>query len=829
MVRPSTDYMKRLILPLVFLSTFRLIAFPVAAETISKWPVYNGDFSTFSLTGDEVEIYLETGDPVKYALFKDRTLPAGWTPETVSGVHAFRKAEGNLPSLPLPYHIFFKFNLPSPVVIDTKEAGRGCFVQKLSPLSGDYRLRVEIRGSPEATAELVFVSSAGKSSSGAVQAGKIWRSIEISVTVPGGDAEIRLCSDASAGQNMEFRNVVMEAVSLISSPVPFDDGSQLGGIVLSADATRAEQYACYELQRHIFRMTGRVPGLKGRDPVHKGRFLRIGRAASSGQRRRLKNQPSDSYLVQQRGAKIHLAGNSGQATLYAVYDFLKQQGCRWVTPGAEGEVIPERKALRPVENRLEIPDYDIRGVQALAQDYFLRPDGERGWNATNVDEYFDWAMRNRLNGFFFAGIRAYNFGAHRGYGWPLLGNHSYNDSVAPHTKYFDDHPEWYPLVEGERKPMCHLPPYFPNQLCVSSKGLRDYTVQLILDYFERNPQDRSFPLIPMDGPSLWCECDDCKALDPPGIDWSNHASKGSVERMTDRAVNYANEVARRVAEVHPDKRILVQAYSYTLEPPEKNMLHENVLVQYANLSGGRGRGPLGVSMTEENPIWDHWHRQLSRWKEAGASLTYYNYMDYAHPDTALFWFYSTSDIVRNLSRLYGVRAWFGETEPSKQVSFLLFHVMAETLWDVDVDYVEIIRDLCDHYYGPVADEMYDYTMLMEEAIRESDAWKTEGWTPVNHQDIPMDILLDGLAQLEGIASKVMDDPTLTRRIAYAKLGHREVMYMQTQKTTTPTAETREISRAAFDAINSIRAEHALSVTKASADRLRAFHYPEVSD
>jgi len=266
-----------------------------------------------------------------------------------------------------------------------------------------------------------------------------------------------------------------------------------------------------------------------------------------------------------------------------------------------------------------------------------------------------------------------------------------------------------------------------------------------------------------------------------------------------------------------------------LEPPEKNMLHENVLVQYANLSGGRGRGPLGVSMTEENPIWDHWHRQLSRWKEAGASLTYYNYMDYAHPDTALFWFYSTSDIVRNLSRLYGVRAWFGETEPSKQVSFLLFHVMAETLWDVDVDYVEIIRDLCDHYYGPVADEMYDYTMLMEEAIRESDAWKTEGWTPVNHQDIPMDILLDGLAQLEGIASKVMDDPTLTRRIAYAKLGHREVMYMQTQKTTTPTAETREISRAAFDAINSIRAEHSLSVTKASADRLRAFHYPEVSD
>ena len=224
MFRHLVDYMNHRTRTLQFFSALCLIALPVDAETIPKWPVYNGDFSTFSLTGNEVDIYLETGDPAKYALFKDRTLPAGWTPESVGGIHAFRKAEGQLPDLPLPYHIFYKFNLPSSAIIETREQGRGCFVQKLSPLSGDYRLRVEIRGSPEAKAEVVFISSAGSSTSGAVQPGNTWEPIEFVIAVPGGDAEIRLCSDAPAGQRVEFRNVVMDVMSLSSSPVPFDHG-----------------------------------------------------------------------------------------------------------------------------------------------------------------------------------------------------------------------------------------------------------------------------------------------------------------------------------------------------------------------------------------------------------------------------------------------------------------------------------------------------------------------------------------------------------------------------------------------------------------------------
>ena len=177
---------------------------------------------------------------------------------------------------------------------------------------------------------------------------------------------------------------------------------------------------------------------------------------------------------------------------------------------------------------MEIPDYDCRGYHAMTQDYFLKPNGDEAWVAIDLDEYLDWSVRNRMNGIRFAGIRSYDFGPHRGRGWIQISNHSFNDMVASHEKHFDEHPEWYPLLNGERVPVSHHKPFFPNQLCLSSQSLRDYTVNLATEFFDTNPEMRMFPLIPMDGRSLWCECDECKALDPPGVDWTKHYDEGFV-------------------------------------------------------------------------------------------------------------------------------------------------------------------------------------------------------------------------------------------------------------------------------------------------------------
>ena len=75
-------------------------------------------------------------------------------------------------------------------------------------------------------------------------------------------------------------------------------------------------------------------------------------------------------------------GKTDAATLYAAYDFLKQQGCRWIVPGSQGETVPKRESLSRAESRMEIPDYDCRGYHAMTQDYFLKPNGDEAWVAT---------------------------------------------------------------------------------------------------------------------------------------------------------------------------------------------------------------------------------------------------------------------------------------------------------------------------------------------------------------------------------------------------------------------------------------------------------------
>ena len=54
-----------------------------------------------------------------------------------------------------------------------------------------------------------------------------------------------------------------------------------------------------------------------------------------------------------------IAGNNPRAVLLAVYEYLRQHGCRWLMPGVDGEYIPIRDIL-PVEYR-HVPSCRFRG------------------------------------------------------------------------------------------------------------------------------------------------------------------------------------------------------------------------------------------------------------------------------------------------------------------------------------------------------------------------------------------------------------------------------------------------------------------------------------
>jgi hypothetical protein len=511
-----------------------------------------------------------------------------------------------------------------------------------------------------------------------------------------------------------------------------------------------------------------------------------------------------------------LVGNSDTGTLYAVYDVLKQQGCRWIIPGETGEVVPQKESLGKINDKVEVPDYTTRGFFIWAQDFFPGA----GWIYVNMDDYFDWALKNRMNAIWDGG-QSYDFGAYRGHGWIQQTGHSFNASIAPYQEYFKTHPDWYPLVRGERMPVADVGPKLPNQLCVSNPGLREYTANLILDFFKNNPTSKAFPMNPMDGPNYWCECEECKKLDPPGIDWSKNGRENLP--VADRLINYANYVADRIAKVYPDKLIEVYAYNPRV-PPVKEKVHPNILIKFA-FSSGR---PINVSiMDTQNPMARVERQYLDGWKAAGVKhFAYYNYADWEHPDATLFWFFSITDVLKNLKAHYNFGGLLGETETQIQADPMWYGVMARMLWNVETDYRDAIRDICEAFYGPAATDMYEFNLLMDKTVRSGKANTTE---QNRHLELSYDALVQGQALLDIAAAKVKADPVLTRRIALARFGFANLIYVRALYEERKTTEWAHLARDGFDTANAMRNQYTIMVKSPSVLLLKDFYYPVIMD
>ncbi|MBQ0006598.1 MAG: hypothetical protein KBS57_04245 [Alistipes sp.] len=108
---------------------------------------------------------------------------------------------------------------------------------------------------------------------------------------------------------------------------------------------------------------------------------------------------SDSYSitsVSDGGRKyLFLAGGSGRATLYAVYDFFEREaGCQWFW---DGDIIPQMDSI-PMEgiDVLEVPRFQYRGIRYFAHRSLTRFQAEH-WGFEQWDKEIDWVLKKRLN------------------------------------------------------------------------------------------------------------------------------------------------------------------------------------------------------------------------------------------------------------------------------------------------------------------------------------------------------------------------------------------------------------------------------------------------
>lgn len=419
------------------------------------------------------------------------------------------------------------------------------------------------------------------------------------------------------------------------------DGQAVARIVIAKNATRAAQFAAYELQWHLNQITGADFAITtDDDPAGGGLRLLVGESQPT---RALGVRNADfkpqEYLIRFLPDAIILAGRDKddrgavkydaaadpsametwpdfwdeQGSMYAVYDFLERFGnVRWFDHTEAGTDLPRAKTLAVKGKAVRrMPAFRYRHIPWDSGIYdasvSLWPHGSEGFKRWEEAAYAAAHQSQAYAAVKRAAVQRFRYRMREG-GEKCLCNHSL-------YHYYDLF--WQPRDGAAESFVKKRPELFaqgyesgdkPPQMCYTSEALIELVAQEARDYFDKGgypepfgklcnaPRGRMwgenfFAVEPMDN-SLFCKCPKCRELIGRRHRQTDNAfySQGT---HSDYFFHFVNEVAKRVKKTHPNKRIVTLAYMTHAYPPESVRLDPNVAVQFCfagNRFPGAARG-----------------------------------------------------------------------------------------------------------------------------------------------------------------------------------------------------------------------------------------------
>ena len=192
-----------------------------------------------------------------------------------------------------------------------------------------------------------------------------------------------------------------------------------------------------------------------------------------------------------------VCGGSRAGLLHGVYTLLGRIGWVWPYPGREAHT----------------PDY--AQIDSLSRGTVHRPSFRyRGFHPEPIShcttEFLLWMARNRMN--FYVLQPGFNDALqilcfHLFGGTHILDEILEADEEGKSSRLFDEHPEWFALVAGERTP------YVRHQMCLSNPELCRFVARKSVDYFAETCSGADiFAFWLSDSWDTWCECEECRRM-----------------------------------------------------------------------------------------------------------------------------------------------------------------------------------------------------------------------------------------------------------------------------------------------------------------------------
>ena len=660
----------------------------------------------------------DCGNIVANGSFEGRwsTAPAGWKTNVISGKHTFSDSRE-------PH------SGSRCVAINSEQAGCGRWYNTSTYLleGVKYRFSAWVRTVGNGVNGQIFFHPASAGVSFVFANTPQWRLYTHEFTAAGTErAGIYL-------QSLGIGTVIYDDISIEPLEYPKLDGNdtiscQTGlpivGIVISGVIEEHEFYLASDVRRVLQQMTGKtIPVVKlGSENPTNGRWLYIGCAPRVDRfKGDLKTVGSEGIVIDITSNTVVCIGNTPRGDYYAVQELFYQLGCRWYTPFDGGECIPRNTKLPlPVRRIVHRPSFELRGGKTVHL-YNIPPDMQM--EHVDVDRWADWTARNHMNCLKGAYLDPWEYGAIRGGEWSEYTGHTLY-ALLPPSKYFAEHPEYYPLVQGKRT-STHSSGR-PAQVCVSNPDVPRIIADRVIAFFDDNPGFQRVSVCAEDEPSYWCECTNCRALDTdPNIDWSKNGvdldwSKSGAENykasMTDRWLYLVNQVADIVAKRYPDKWVVTYAYASTVRPPVKYFPHKNVMIEqtWYDRCFKHKLGDITCSVNVEKM------KEFKEWANL-ANMCTYTYLDFMYTEAPGPYYHSEVDFLRTM-RKNGVRYVADEWSTTHMASPLLLNLRTRLLWDVNTDVDKYIDQFCRIVYGPAAEPVKRYFQVLEQSVTKA---KTE--------------------------------------------------------------------------------------------------------
>ncbi len=493
-------------------------------------------------------------------------------------------------------------------------------------------------------------------------------------------------------------------------------------IVTQLGATEPERLAARELRDHLSAVTGASFEIKEAVPPNDAAAIIVGPGPLASQRFpevQWDRLGEEGIVIRVADNALLLAGGRPRGSLYAVYRFLQQElGIRWWTPWATH--IPKRPSVT-------VTDPDLVAKPAFeSRDPFWFP-------------AFDgmWAVRNGSN-------------SQHARITPDMGGkivykgfvHTFFPLVPPEQR-FETHPEWYSLINGKRQAQ-------GAQLCTTNPELRAYLVERVREWLKETPDARIVSISQNDwaGP---CQCPDCKAIDDRE---GSHAGT---------MVDLLNHIAAKLGPEFPGVAFDTLAYQYTRKAPKSLKPLPNVIIRLCSIECNFAAPLTDASNASFARDIVDWNRLCDRLYVWDYTTNFAHYV-MPHPN-----YFSLGPNVRFFHQ-HGVKGLFEQgayQSFGSEMSEMRAWVLAQLLWDPNLNDRKLISEFLDGYYGKAAAKhILAYLRLMSDAAK---GFYMGCFTPPSAPYLTYPVLVKAENLLQAAEDAAGADADLKWRVRQARL------------------------------------------------------------